>query len=145
MLDLDEMGYNDVLYWSRRAMKRFKLGGFLVLESSPGCYHVVFDRKVDWSENMRTVAWVALLSKRGNLRRWFLMQCIKQKPTLRVSKKHELGGKLKLSPRIVHREGTQNNEIAEYFLFRELIFNISKNFNNSIQSCKVFYVFKTKQ
>ena len=71
-------------------MKRFDLGGFLLLESSPGSYHVVFDRSVDWSENMRIVAWVALLSKKEKLRRWFLMQCIKQKPTLRISEKYEL-------------------------------------------------------
>ena len=70
MLDLDDMTLKDVLYWSRRALRRFSLGGFLVLESSSGCFHVVFDRRVDWCENMRIVAWVALLSKKMKLRRW---------------------------------------------------------------------------
>ena len=125
MLDFDDMSLNDVLYWSRRALKRFSLGGFLVLESSPGCFHVVFDRTVDWGENMRVVAWVALLSRKMKLRRWFLMQCIKQKSTLRVSKKYELNGIVKLSPTIVCYEGSQRNEIAEYYSYRQLILEIS--------------------
>ena len=48
-------------------------------------------------------------------------QCIKQKPTLRVSKKHELGRKVKLPPKIVHYEGSQDNDIAEYLMLRKLI------------------------
>jgi hypothetical protein len=129
------MRYKDVLYWSRRALKRFKLGGFLVLESSPGSYHVVFDRSVNWSENMRIVAWVALLSRRGNLRRWFLMQCIKQKSTLRVSNKHEMGGVVKYSPKIIYHEGSQDYEIADYLDYRELIFSYIKE-NARAQSIK---------
>jgi hypothetical protein len=102
-------------------MKRFKLEGFLVLESSPESYHVVFDRTVNWSENVRIIAWVALYVKKRSLDNWFKMQSIKQKPTLRVSKKHELGGKIKFSPKIVYREGSQGGEISDYLSFRELI------------------------
>ena len=92
LLDFDNMKLKDVKYWGRRTMKRFKLGGLLILESSLDSYHIIFDRTVDWSENVRIVAWVALYVKRRSLDNWFKMQCIKQKPTLRVSKKHELGG-----------------------------------------------------
>lgn len=84
MLDLDGMRLKDVKYWARRTMKRFKLGGFLVLESSPGSYHIVFDLTVTWSENVKILAWVALYVKRRCLDNWFKMQCIKQKPTLRA-------------------------------------------------------------
>jgi len=40
MLDFDDMRLKDVKYWSRRTMKRFNLGGFLILESSPSSFHV---------------------------------------------------------------------------------------------------------
>ena len=49
------------------------------------------------------------------------MQCIKQKPTLRISEKYELKGEVKLTPKIIFSEGTQNNELADYHLFRDLI------------------------
>ena len=120
MLDLDSMSIKDVKYWARRAMTRFGLGGFLVLESSLGSYHVVFDRPVDWGENVRVVAWVSLYVKRRRLDNWFKMQCIKQKPTLRVSAKHQ-GGKVKLSPRIEYWEGSQVNEISDFLDYRKLI------------------------
>jgi len=121
MLDFDETSLGAVKYWARRAMNRYLLGGFIVLESSPGSFHVVFDRTVDWSENMRIVAWVALLSGKEKLRRWFLMQCIKQKPTLRVSGKSEVKGVVKPAPRVVWVEGSQSGEIADYLSYRDLI------------------------
>jgi len=62
MLDFDHISLERVKYWARRAMRYFKLEGFLILESSENCYHVVFNRKVTWSENMSIVASVTLLS-----------------------------------------------------------------------------------
>jgi hypothetical protein len=44
------------------------------------------------------------------------MQCIKQGSTLRISPKYE-----KPCPRIVYREGNQDNKIKEFLDFRELI------------------------
>ena len=85
LLDFDKMKLKSVKYWARRTRKWHKLGGFLILESSLNSYHVVFDRTVNWSENVRIVAWVALYVKRRSLDNWFKMQCIKQKPTLRTS------------------------------------------------------------
>ena len=38
--------------------------------------HVVFDRSVGWGENMRVVAWVALLSGKEKLRRWFFFDAV---------------------------------------------------------------------
>ena len=123
MLDFDEATLGTVKYWARRAMNRFNLGGFLVLESSPGSFHVVFDRTVGWGENMRVVAWVALLSGKEKLRRWFLMQCIKMKPTLRVSGKSEVGDVVKAAPWVVWFEGSQSEEVSDYLRYRDLILN----------------------
>ena len=128
MLDLDKTKLKDVKYWARRAMRWHKLGGFLVMESSLNSYHVVFDRPVDWSENVRIVAWVALYFRRRSLDNWFKMQCIKQKPTLRASSK-KMKGLIKQPPKVVYSEGSQDREISDYLLLRDLILNISKELN----------------
>jgi len=65
---------------------------------------------------MRIVAWVCLLSHRMKTERWFLMQCIKQASTLRVSAKKE-----KPSPRIVFRYGKEDKEIKGFLEYRRLI------------------------
>lgn len=95
MLDFDDTDFKTVNYWAERAMNWFNLGGYIILKSSPGCYHVVFNRIVDWPENMRVVAWVALFSNHEGLQRWHRMQRIKMKSTLRIGPKNE-----KNSPRI---------------------------------------------
>jgi len=123
MLDLDQTKLKDVLYWARRAMNWHKLGGFLVLESSVNSYHVVFDRPVTWSENVRIVAWVALYFRRRSLDNWFKMQCIKQKLTLRASNKI-MKGVIKEPPQIVYSEGSQDREISDYLLLRDLILDV---------------------
>jgi len=115
-LDLDDTPFKVVKEWASRAMKWFRLKGFLILRSSENCYHVVFDREVSWSENMRIVAWVALSSRFEKLKTWFLMQCIKESSTLRVSPKKE-----KPSPRIVYRYGEQDEGIQSFMAHRRHI------------------------
>jgi len=132
LLDFDEASLEMVKYWARRAWKKFKLGGFIVLESSPHSYHVVFNRRVYWSENMRVVVWVALLSRREKMRRWFFMQCIKEKSTLRVSPKAEVSGVVKPSPRLVCCEGSQDNQIAGYLEFSGLIQGLVDELSQSV-------------
>jgi len=129
MLDFDHMILVKVKYWSRRAMRYFKLGGFLILESSENCYHVVYNRKVTWSENMSIVASVTLLSHNQGLRRWQLMQCRKQSASLRVSPKG-----VKSSPKIVYCEGRQDGQIKGYLEYRNLIMDIMENLNESVNS-----------
>ena len=113
VLDLDDTDFKNVQYWAERALNWFDLGGYLILKSSPGCYHVVFNRSVNWPENMRVVAWVAYLSGNEGLRRWHRMQCIKMKSTLRIGPKNE-----KKSPRIVKRVGEQDRQIKEFLEIR---------------------------
>jgi hypothetical protein len=115
-LDFDETSFSSVRYWALRTMKWFRLKGFVILKSSNKCYHVVFDREVSWKQNMRVVAWVALLSHNKSLAKWFLMQCIKGCSTLRVSFKHE-----KPPPRIVYRHGKQDQNVKDFLRNREII------------------------
>jgi hypothetical protein len=97
-------------------MDWFKLGGFIILKSSQNSYHVLFDKIVCWSFNMKVVAWVALQSQNRGLIKWQLMQCIKQSSTLRLSKKGN-----KSSPRLVYKHGKQDKQIKEFLHFRKMI------------------------
>jgi len=119
MLDFDNTPFKTVRYWALRTMRWHKLEGFIILKSSKDNYHVVFNRSVLWTENMRIVAWVSLLSHNSMLQKWFVMQCIKEGSTLRVSPKRN-----KPSPRIVYRYGKQDREIRSFLAYRNLIKNI---------------------
>jgi hypothetical protein len=115
-LDFDDASFKSVKYWALRTMNWFRLRGFIILKSSKNHYHVVFDRSVTWKRNMHIMAWVCVESKNTGLIKWFLMQCIKESSTLRVSKKKE-----KLSPRIVFRYSKQDNEIKRFLKYRKFI------------------------
>lgn len=115
-LDFDNTPFKDVKHWATRADNFHELGGFLTLKSSDNCYHVVFNRSVDWSENMRIVAWVCQQSKNYKLTGYLVMQCIKEASTLRVSPKGD-----KLSPRIVYRCGEEDIEIRNFLHYRRKI------------------------
>ena len=119
-LDLDNMTFKRVKYWSHKTLKHFRLGGFIVLKSSEMSFHVVFDRAVSWSRNVGIVAWVCLISKHRRLTEWLVMQCIKHASTLRVSAK-----KRKPSPRIVYRYGKQDKQIRNFLRYRRQIKSIS--------------------
>ena len=133
MLDFDNCSLDFVKKWARRTCKRFKLGGFLVLESSEGCYHAVFNRRVSWSENMAVVAWVSGYSRKVEMQRWHRMQCIKQKSTLRVSPKGVKG-----FPMVVYAEGEQDDQIEDYLMFYVFIENIIVSLREGYLRCEVF-------
>jgi hypothetical protein len=117
MLDCDKMTFRTVRYLARRANRWFRLQGFMILRSSRGNYHVVFNRPVSWDLNVHIVAWVCLMSKfHRHLTRWFIMQSIKEASTLRCSRKDK-----KPCPRIVFRQGKQDREIKSFLEFRRLI------------------------
>lgn len=121
MIDFDDVSFKTVKYWALRTMKFHKLECFIIFKSSNNCYHVVFNRSVDWSENMRIVAWRSLLSRKKGMRKYHLLQCIKQSSTLRISNK-----KQKPSPRVVYRNGSQDNQIRSFLRYRKLIKDILK-------------------
>jgi len=116
MLDFDDTPFKKVKYWAQVAMKHFELGGFLILKSSENHYHVVFNHRVNWAENMSIVAWVSLQSNNQNMLRYLRMQCIKKSSTLRIGPKGE-----KPSPRIVYREGNEDTQIKEYLETRKFL------------------------
>lgn len=57
MLDFDNVCLEEVKHWAYEVMKRFELGGLLILESSERHYPVVFDRKISWAESIALAKW----------------------------------------------------------------------------------------
>jgi hypothetical protein len=84
LIDFDNISFDLIKYWAERTMKWLKFEGFIILKSCKNSYHVVFNRPISWSENMRIVAKVSLLSRNEKLKTYFLIQCIKESSTLRV-------------------------------------------------------------
>jgi hypothetical protein len=138
MLDLDNMGLEEVRYWAYWACKKYKLRGFYILRSSTRNYHIIFNRAVSWAENASIVASLCLELKRESLTKWFLLQCIKGAPTLRTSIK----GK-KPQPRIVYRYGKQNGKIKEYLQDRKFGRLVKMKVNPNID-LKIMKAFKRK-
>lgn len=128
-LDFDKTPFKTVRRWAFRTMKWFKLKGFIILKSSRNCYHVVFDRKVSWMENVKVMAWVCLLSKHRGLTGWFILQCIKKGSTLRVSTK-----KQKPTPRIVFRHAKQDGQIRRFLAYRKMVKTIARKLNVSLEN-----------
>jgi len=120
-LDFDDIEFKKAKQWALKAMNWFKLEGFVILKSSEKHYHIVFNRTVSWIFNLHVVAWVGLQSKNEGLRKWFLMQCIKENSTLRISTK-----KTKRPPRIIYRHKKQGKQIKDYLEWRQLIKEIDK-------------------
>jgi len=85
------------------------------LHACMNSYHVVFDRKVSWRKNVKIMAWISLISQNAELIKWFIMQCIEEYSTLRISPKED-----KKTPRIVYRHGSQNHEIKQFLKYRKL-------------------------
>jgi len=114
-LDYDNTSFRVVKQCALDMMKRFRLKGLMILKSSKNSYHVVFDRKVSWTKNVRIMAWISLISHNAELVKWFIMQCIEESSTLRISRKED-----KKTPRIVYRYGSQNHEIQQFLKYRRL-------------------------
>ncbi|MEO0252256.1 MAG: hypothetical protein ABIM44_08505 [candidate division WOR-3 bacterium] len=115
MVDLDGMPLEKVRELADLALKRFKLGGYVILESSPNNYHVVFDRPFRyWSKTARVMAWIAIISGNPNVQKWVCMQLIKEASTLRVSPKPTNPEGYKPTPKIVYQYGGRNLGIKAY-------------------------------
>ena len=115
-LDCDESSFQSVKCLAEKTLKKFNLEGFIILRSSKNNYHVVFNREVEWSENVSIMSWVVLTNKKPKLLKWFLLQCIRKASTLRVSSKGD-----KPSPRIVFRNGGSVGQIKVFLCFRSQI------------------------
>lgn len=125
MVDLDGMPLERVKEIADLALKRFKLGGYVILESSPGNYHLVFNRPFRyWSKVYRIMAWIAVISDNPNVWKWVCMQLIKEAETLRVSPKLTNPEGFKPVPTVVCRVGRQDLGVRVYFAAREKILKI---------------------
>ncbi len=113
--DFDQMTLKEVKKWANRTVHWYKLGGYIVLQSSEDNYHIEFNRQVTWTENVKIMAWISLLSNHLMLQKWFLMQCIKEASTIRIGPKGE-----KPIPRIVERYGRQGDQIEAFLQDRKL-------------------------
>jgi hypothetical protein len=116
MIDFDETSLETVEYWANRLLNRFKLDGYIILESSEGNYHVVFDMKVSLEENHRVLGFLCHYYHNVNVHKWVFLQLIKGKSSLRGTSKYE-----KPSPRIVKRFGSQDNMIKRYLMHMRLM------------------------
>ena len=124
MLDFDNFSFKSTKYWAFRTNEWFELGGGVILKSSYQHYHVVFDRYVPREENLKIMAWVAILSKSVSMLRYLAMQCIKMGSTLRVAPNPN---KDKPSPRLVYRFGCQDHAIKDFLRYRQLIKRIHRS------------------
>jgi hypothetical protein len=119
-LDFDNTPLKRVKYWAKRVCRFFKLEGFLILNSSRGSYHIVFNRTVSWTKNKHIMDWVALMVEGKRLKnlplaKYALMQGIKESSCLRIGRKMD-----KPVPRIVYRFGKEDNEIRNYLRIRRM-------------------------
>lgn len=94
-----------------------------ILRSSNDSYHVVFDRPVSWSKNMSIVAWASLMTNHAKLAKWFIMQCIKQASTLRVSRARTMNvGNRTKTFTVEGTEGTGSAVTKRELSFRSFFF-----------------------
>lgn len=137
MLDFDLVPLEEVKYWCFRAMRWFKLDGFMILESSmkeklikgrygvilfileKRSFHAVFGKPVRWDTNVKIMDWVALESGLPQVQKYALMQGIKMSSTLRMSPKGD-----KPAPFPVFRYGSQDRQIKRYLETRRLVSKI---------------------
>ena len=146
--DWDDTPLGEVKLWAYRACFWFKLEGFVILRSSmkeyvvkkkgkvfyrylKGSYHVVFDKPVKWSMNVHIMDWAALESGNENLKKWAIMQGIKESSTLRVSVK----GK-KPAPKIVFRFGSQDRQVKKFLETRRFLLDFLKSSDSSESSAE---------
>lgn len=121
-IDFDNVRYKIVKSVSKWLTDKFNLGGFIILKSSKDNYHVVFNRTVTWEENLNIICWASYMvrKEKGGIKSmgWVIMQGIKKSSTLRISTKFK-----KPRPRIIYKEGKQDNEIKTFREYRKIFGN----------------------
>jgi hypothetical protein len=55
-------------------LKLFKLGGFIILKSSPKHYHVVFEKPKRWSDVAKIISSMAINTNNPNVKDYALLQ-----------------------------------------------------------------------
>lgn len=115
MLDLDNVTLTRTKDIAHRLIRRFDLGGFLVVRSSSKHYHVIFNKPLSWRMVLRVIFAVDVCRKRyHNHFSWAEMQAIKGAATIRLGPKGR-----KKAPRPIFRAGQQDKEIKSYLTLRK--------------------------
>lgn len=122
LMDLDKTYLCDVEEVAEKLLKRFKLEGYLIMQSSEGSYHVIFNRIMTWTEALSIMfipAWKWEYyehGKQSGYLHWCMLQAIKKCATLRIGKKG-----LKTPPKLVKKQGKTDKLIKEYLQFYKII------------------------
>lgn len=103
ILDLDNMKYRKARWLTEKLLKQYKLEGYLLIQSSPKNYHVVFNKYLSW----RTITKI-IFSQYESLR-WAVYQMRSGYLTIRISKKND-----KNKPKIILKIGKTDKLIKEY-------------------------------
>jgi hypothetical protein len=137
-VDWDERFLCEVKRFSKILCERYKLGGFIILESSTKLhkvrdetltdyaityrsksYHTVFDEPKTHDEVNAILAWLCLFTKDTRLITWYLLQMIKGTYTLRQGFKGR-----KKPPRIVYGYGKGDKQITKFLRNRLFIHSL---------------------
>jgi hypothetical protein len=105
MLDLDNMTLTKARRIAEALMKRYRLEGYLLIESSERNYHVVFNRYLRWKTILKIVFSQVVCI------RWGIHQARKGYLTLRISRKNNRN-----KPKILMEVGKTDKLINEYLL-----------------------------
>lgn len=110
LLDLDHTTLHQTKKLAHNLLYTFKLEGYYIIESSPECYHVVFNKRfTNFSKVTKIVAHACLWSKSRGLSGWLLFQLVKQSLTIRITSKGE-----KHPPKIMLTHGKTDGICKEY-------------------------------
>ncbi|MEM1540859.1 MAG: hypothetical protein QXJ07_05710 [Candidatus Bathyarchaeia archaeon] len=133
MVDFDDTSLKRVKSVAEYVCRRFRLEGFIVLKSSEGNYHVVFNRPIpDWETTLQHICFIGSITDNPEVWKWIVMQGVKGSATLRVSPKPS-NPHIKPSPRIVYRYGVLDKQVKEFLAFGKLVLNVLRRIKRSYE------------
>jgi len=112
MVDLDKVELEKVKKIAESFCKSHRLKGYLILETSPNNYAIIWDKRMKWSTVLKILGKIFFYLKEENryeLAKWVMVQLIKKALTIRVSCK----GK-KDKPKILVQYGSCEGICKEY-------------------------------
>jgi hypothetical protein len=129
ILDLDNTSLRETKKIAEKYFNRFKLEGYLIMRSSAGSHHIIFNRYLTWKtvmEYLFKIVWLYHYYKhedKPHLTLWAMLQACKRSETLRIStKKH------KRKPRVVLLNGKKDKLIKDYLQYYDMVNeNVDKN------------------
>jgi len=124
MCDCDNMDFEDVKKLAFKTLNKFNLGGFIIMNSSLGNYHIIFNEPQPKNEVFRILGWMGIMSKNPNVWKWVCMQLIKDAVTLRIGYKYTSDGKVKNPPELCYSYGELDKAVKDYLETRQMILEL---------------------